>query len=166
MAHGTSGRKTCRFGRSNKSVKTSNNILKRTITKIAPLPLKRSTRSSLITVLLCAFSSMLNTTEAHNFSFFENNQRLENKQNFNVELKQSESFALILIIGIVCVCFFLFLMYLFYVLYKGALNQTSMSAENRQEKALNEKRANHTKIELHSNIASNPTDVSNMYTHS
>lgn len=147
------------------SVKTAKNTIKRTITKVAPMPLKQVSNSLLITVLLGALSA-LKVAEAHNFSFFENNQKLENKQKINVEIKHSENFALITITSIFFVCFFLFLFYLMQILYKVASSQTKVNTTREEEGATNEIGANHTMIELHSNIANRSSDVHNMHTHS
>lgn len=122
------------------SVKTGKNVIKRTITKIAPMPLKidhintepvestvKNKKPGFLTILLGALT-MLSTTEAHKISLFKNDQILENKQNINVSVKQSENFALLIIFSIFCVFLFLFLMYLIRILYDGASTQTAANS--------------------------------------
>lgn len=126
------------------SVKTGKNVIKRTITKIAPMPLKidhintepvestvKNKKPGFLTILLGALT-MLSTTEAHKISLFKNDQILENKQNINVSVKQSENFALLIIFSIFCVFLFLFLMYLVRILYDGASTQTATQQQTNE----------------------------------
>lgn len=101
------------------SVKTSKNVLKRTITKIAPMPHNEREKTTALTVLLAALV-LLPTTNAHSLTIFDTEQKLENKQNINISLHQSNNFALFTVLGIFVILFFLFLMFILRILYKGA----------------------------------------------
>lgn len=142
------------------TVKTGKNELKRTITKVAPLPLKANT--FLVTALLCV-SSLINTAKAHRFSLIENKQVAESNQNVNIEMKHADNFALFVVIAIFIICFFLFLMFLLRILYQGMSTSTQLEANSthRQEETPNEN-TNSTTIKLQPSTMSKPNNIHNI----
>lgn len=126
------------------TVKTGRNVIKRTITKIAPMPMVEDDEKTnknekpcgvndglkmgTIATLLCLLS-MASTAKAHEFSFLETDQKLVNKQNISIAVKNSNTFAFLIVLGLFGTFFFLFLMYLIRIMYRGAPSTTNISEE-------------------------------------
>lgn len=117
------------------TVKTAKNVIKRTITKIAPMPIKMGDNNSKndggtkkngvsLAAVLISLLAMINTTKAHELTIFNTDQNMENKHNISISVKNSNNFALILVLGIFCIIFFLFLIFIMRILYKGSTSVT------------------------------------------
>lgn len=113
------------------SVKTGNGIVKRTVTKVAPLPLKmnevqlktipqvgKKSNAEVLTVLLGVFA-LITTTNAHEFTLIDNDQVASSNQSVNLSIRHSENYATYTVVAIFIMCFFAFLMFWLHILYRS-----------------------------------------------
>ena len=135
------------------SIKTAKNVLKRAITKVAPMPIEvkqnETTKTTgvgltkmgsvgLVTLLMTMLSS-INTTEAHDFTLFKTDQKLDNKHEISISLLNSGNFSLLTIFSIFCVLFFLFLIYIIWIIYNGSVTTpTNMGIQTEKTNSKNE----------------------------
>lgn len=63
--------------------------------------------------------SLVTITNAHDFTLFKTDQKLDNKHEISISLLNSENFSIITILCIFGILFFFFLIYVIWILYKG-----------------------------------------------
>lgn len=102
------------------TVKTGGTEVTRTITKVAPLPMKNDGKSSgakILTTLLGVLT-LISSTKAHEFTLIDNDQVASSNQSVNLAIRHSEQYATYTVVAIFIVCFFAFLIFWLHILYR------------------------------------------------